>query len=57
MTAEAIAMLIVRYGIPAAEAIWNTIRTATQGGKDPTPQEWAALRALVDNTIEQRLSG
>ena len=55
MTAEAIAMLIARYGIPAAEAIWNTIRTATQGGKDPTPEEWKTLRTMVDNTIASRL--
>ncbi len=56
MGIEAIVMLVARYGPTAAEQIYNLIRKAVTEHGDPTPEDWAALRAMVNNTIAQRLA-
>ena len=38
--------LIIQYGIPAAEKIWQMVTS----GADPTQADWDALKKLVNQT-------
>jgi len=44
--------LIVRYGVPFAEKMWNLF---TKGGV-PTEADWAELRALSDQTAKSQMT-
>ena len=43
--------LIVKFGVPFAEKIWQLF---TAGGV-PTPEDWAALRALSQQTARSQM--
>jgi hypothetical protein len=47
-----IAELVIKFGVPAAEAIYNLIADAIENKGAPTPEMWAALRARVKTADE-----
>lgn len=50
MSGVVIAQLILTYGIPAAEAIYNMVASSTP----PTAADWANLKALTSQTAKDR---
>lgn len=50
MSGVVIAQLIVQYGIPAAEAIWKMVQSATP----PSQADWDNLKSLTSQTAKDR---
>ena len=43
--------LLITYGIPDAYKIYQVVKSWTDG-KEPTPEDWKSLLALVGKKIE-----